>query len=803
MSLLPIGFHSHRAYAKNDDHKSNDKENFNPDYTYSFLKPILLPEVYEAVEYLFAMFRDDEKSTARLHHFLQETGRLPIKQQEVNSGLVTLALLASRKIHQNYIAMLLTATTDKSLYIAASTLSSLENEEQEKFYQPNFQLEFLLSKVLLESERWLHQSYESLDQTNTLAPLLRILRRNFFEVNRAHRHRRFAHIPVKQIQSKDSGKSSKTNTAAALLDSMIARRPPHQRISQIVYRIVASEGKRIEIDQEDQFGMKSEKDVEEFIEKVGAELVNQEEFESVLVTTSIEESPGTLIHLKIAADRKQGVILVQRLETHAANCRKTHFTLVLKEQAGLNKIQLCQRAEFLAKQAIAEPPISACSLLFLLETPLSMTTLCAFSRSPSWKMKNLPFVLHPLKNPQQTSEIMFDGLPTQIPLEHFLIQENILAPELAKEYAKGLALNLPKNFDRKQLLIFFAEHYYISSIERGKAKVHFPNLATNVDFKQSDPRGLIDKISEPDLLLALQKNPSPHNLHLFFHIYCPITGDEMSFISWLDYFYEQFLPTVREIQQKISPDNRDLIVQEIRDLFQSFCKKARDFNGHPSLLNHLVFPWIENRLNVIIASIPVPLRKVDFPEALVALKNKFIESATAILTNYTNLYCKFYNLKPIEIGFTYKFGTFNAGYDHRDHTIIINLGMQSLSSILMVGRLVQKGEHRERLLDGDRLLSLVPNYLGNGGVLNHELEHARRFAKGVEDNRHSNHLDAAGNFASFEACAISYATAVWERGVFGPWSKSLQDLSITDEELALLQKFEKEYYQETMAFFAK
>ena len=177
--------------------------------------------------------------------------------------------------------------------------------------------------------------------------------------------------------------------------------------------------------------------------------------------------------------------------------------------------------------------------------------------------------------------------------------------------------------------------------------------------------------------------------------------------------------------------------------------------------------------------------------------NELVQTATTILTRYCEIYAKKIPMpgdSPRKVRFTYTRDIpANAYYDHGTNEIFINLARISLCSILEMGKKMAQCE-----LTNNRLVSISN---GRSGILNHELEHARR-GDCTGHNAHAYGHDAKGNYVDFEACASSYALKAHTSGLFVEWAKDLQGLSFpSDETLAKVLEVEKTHPEILIALF--
>jgi hypothetical protein len=162
-------------------------------------------------------------------------------------------------------------------------------------------------------------------------------------------------------------------------------------------------------------------------------------------------------------------------------------------------------------------------------------------------------------------------------------------------------------------------------------------------------------------------------------------------------------------------------------------------------------------------------------------------AAAYILTHYCSIYSKKNSIEKAPLVRFMHIHNIPASayYDHKENEISINLARVSLCSILEMGKnLVEKQRPTHRLISISS---------GSSGILNHELEHARR-GHVCNGNYHEWGFNTEGVYTSFEACAVSYARHAHQEGLFIEWVKVIEDLTLPSEkELSGLREIENHH----------
>lgn len=754
------------------------------------LKEFLSPPNYAAIVDLFKAFQKDQKRLNALDRFAKESSK-------DLSGVLSLAWLSKKNIDKSYVITCIDySVTDTHLYCVCQAFRYLAENEIKPFEKERITLNQLLCKVIKVAEK---QTLAGLENQGYRA-LLEPLRSHVFSMSYRGHERRFLLMKIAHLAIKEHVNAAESNLPSVILQNAFSRFSSDHPRPEVLFRVDITSNK-IHLEQYDSFGLKNQKELEALLEAMGPQFLASPEFDLIYVKTSISDQPGLIVDLRITRAQGQRALQIQRIERRDLPYQGTQVTLVMKH-SGQSELELAAAAENLAQGTLKCPPTVLPPLKLYLETPLARKSLMAFTEIPCLILADFPFHLYQFKN-SQPSEVLFEGFPALRLLREFLIEEGIVSPEIAECFSQGLGLNLPKNYDRAKLVLFIAEYYYEHCLNTKAALRHFPSITANLSFDQADPRISNEPYSLDTLLHILQKNPSPKNLKYFFHHYRPITGRHLSFVNWIDRFYLNFLPKIALIEKKYSTQSNEVTAKEIWAVLQAFTDSARKEGCHQTLLEDLVLPWIRNRLDVIVKTLPTPLQDVRFPEALIELRTKLLTIATITLTNYTTIYCNHYTIKPVAIRFTFESNTALAWYTHDSHTITINLRYNHLSSILALAKYLESGALEVDLEKEETFIGTELKRSGTAPVINHELEHARRSHLGIEDCQHGDHLSIDAHIVPFDECAISYAKAVWKSGLYQKWKHLQKNLTISEKELALLQSYERVYPNETMALFAK
>jgi hypothetical protein len=94
--------------------------------------------------------------------------------------------------------------------------------------------------------------------------------------------------------------------------------------------------------------------------------------------------------------------------------------------------------------------------------------------------------------------------------------------------------------------------------------------------------------------------------------------------------------------------------------------------------------------------------------------------------------------------------------------------------------------NREIVPENNSALELLFPSPGDAGILNHELEHARRKSDCSSSSKTDGHADAEdreGRFVSFEACAASYARHAHRLGLIPHWAKAIEEELGSEKEI--------------------
>jgi hypothetical protein len=233
------------------------------------------------------------------------------------------------------------------------------------------------------------------------------------------------------------------------------------------------------------------------------------------------------------------------------------------------------------------------------------------------------------------------------------------------------------------------------------------------------------------------------------------------------------------------------IIDKWKGTFQPTNDKEKEF------FDVVLIPWFSNKFEAFMSHIPkLEQLSIKHPQNLnVDAKSQeieeikqFLPSAAAILTHYFQLYGEKTEMgrKGPQASFEYKTENRVGGYySHQKNEIVINLALVSLHSIFELGKKISK---YKPLLHH----SLISGIYQGSGILNHELEHARRGASCGDASMHARGMDANGKYVDFDSCAASYARKGYQRGLFLEWAQKLQTLTLPSKEaLARLQEIEK------------
>jgi hypothetical protein len=384
---------------------------------------------------------------------------------------------------------------------------------------------------------------------------------------------------------------------------------------------------------------------------------------------------------------------------------------------------------------------------------------------------------------------------------------------------------------KKQLKLFLMEFYYYLSFNAKTArpgKRYYPHFESTGPFDQVFPGETLHKFTNPKLLERALKTCDFQALEEFFLYYTP-SFLQQSFFDYVNTGYNHLVANLNNAHaefckalNQLTVENRETKYQELLTIFHATCDQHfKNWNETLQPMGNMerIFfaeilkPWFENKfiefkkgvpaLSTIIQKNDKIATQQEKEEKMALLKstgatlqevfkepetkkaaseiNKYDTetlktAAILIIQTYCNLYTNFHALKPIEIKLYFdEASKANAFYNSEFHQIHVNVAHIPLSSILKLGREIQKG----KILTNNPLISIQ---VGSSGTLNHELEHVRRGAscKGA----HAGGMNyEETHYLDFENCAGSYAKASHQCGLMEEWAKTLSATTLPSKNM--------------------
>lgn len=484
--------------------------------------------------------------------------------------------------------------------------------------------------------------------------------------------------------------------------------------------------------------------------------------------------------------------------------------------------------------ALANPPLGANhNLECLLQYPDKPLVLAGIERKKGFKSESSPFSCYQMKEQGGHGYVLTDGYPFK-PLEIFLNEEELLPAELAQEVGRGWCLNLPKGSytpvqsrmrvhmtkeAKEALKTFLLDWIYYRSCckeSSGPKKQYYPHFESAcTEFYQVYP---IARAREVPKSLFTKGDFS--SLESFFVHYKP-SFLQKSFKANIEEVYKLYLDTLLEKRRvctraikALTSENRQKEYDQLVLVFQQECRaeEAKWSTGLKSsneyeqaFFDQVLIPWVTTKTSQFPDTIPSledlirGNQKMQTPDEVEEKKTQLdtigmtaeqqkelLESAIAILTPYCTLYAQTNGMeKPPEIAFFYEPEPIRGYYSLDSHKISLNLVYFPLSSILEMGNQVLS----KNPLKENPLISV--SYMSSG-VLNHELEHARR-KDSCSGNGHER-MEINGKSLDFEACAAHSAKKAHMDGLFVKWAEKLGGIAFPHPDLlAKLLEIEKTF----------
>ncbi|HEY4832363.1 MAG TPA: hypothetical protein VIH61_07395, partial [Waddliaceae bacterium] len=497
--------------------------------------------------------------------------------------------------------------------------------------------------------------------------------------------------------------------------------------------------------------------------------------------------------------------------------------------------------------AVANPPLGDKQLNVELKLPQGRGGVLPTRidrTDPPFEIEGSPFSCYKMRASLNPSFVLTEGYPFKS-LATFLKEEKLLPPELAMECSQGWCLNIPtgsyapvqsrtrlqlKKEIQEKLRTFLVEWiYYRSLCQEGTGPQqryypHFHSECSNFDQVFPGIRG--KNLTQEELKEGVLSIGDFSSLEAFFTSYKP-SFMKKSFLSHIQKGYQTLVPTLQQhknilnqvLDGDLKVERRDAQYTELVDEYRRRCRQAiiqwrarlsKKTKCEELFFNQILIPWFTKKCVHLDKEVPSiaqlivknltlqtkdekkerELRVEKVQKSLEQIPNHkaFVSSAESILKRYCRLYAKrvpLSNDKEIGVYLYYNpTDQATAGYLLDSHEIRVNVAYVSLSSILEMGKHLVESKP----LYDNRLVSATCR---RTGILNHELEHARRGDGCNGHNVHSYANDAAGNYIDFEACAASFAHITHQCGLMEEWSRELGQFPLpTQEELLMLKKLE-------------
>lgn len=608
-------------------------------------------------------------------------------------------------------------------------------------------------------------------------------------------------------------------------------------------RIVEDKHRKLLLEIYDQIGMQSLKTlladflIPNYSEK-GKESVGEmgngsyqmyREAELVTLKTRTLEDPSRVYFLKIepirhhktleVIDLNHTCIDITEIEPEFVGTVLNVIMLAKKHQSNMGVVfELLSARNFIKNTfALANPPLGdkhtlRCSLRF----PNDELLLEGIERDKPFKIETSRFCCYKLQNEEDFGYVLTDGYPFK-PLEIFLVEEELLPATLAAELACGWCLNLPKGTyvpvqsrmrvhiekeTKEELKVFLLNWIYFRSCckeKSGPKTGYFPHLESpcaNFESVYPAPRAVSNHNLEKNVLT--QGNFS--SMEAFFVLYKPAFLQK----SFLEFVDEGYATLVRPLQEKksaflkvreLTPESHDnsklnfKFKIECREIEEKWLQGLIAKNHYEKMfLEVILIPWFTNKTQAFCFISPpnktVKTHKIEAVEeskkqeiqsiALDEMQRKeLLTTATYILTSYCKWYAIKNNMKKEpQISFIYNKEPMAGYYRSDENKIYINLEHLPLSSILKMGRKVAS----EKPLKNNPCISIT---YYSSGILNHELEHARR---GSDCNLNSHaRMEVDGKDLDFDACAAYFAKKAHIDGLFTLWAKDLQQIILPEK----------------------
>lgn len=445
------------------------------------------------------------------------------------------------------------------------------------------------------------------------------------------------------------------------------------------------------------------------------------------------------------------------------------------------------------------------------------------------------------KNPKHPGWVLTGGVPFK-PLGQFLQEQGLVTPFFAENYCRGYCLVLPVNsyapvHSRKQVILnqnvkenlryFIAEWFFFRCLcdeVTGPNKKYFLHFQSQGIFLQLYPLSNRPLFTQKELIDGMSQRSDDEFFEQFFHYFISYFSKDKNFAFYIDQGYKTLVNQLAQLGEKFESSFylcdatriREVYTQSLAQvqklsagIFEEWKKQLFEEGAHSYLndfINVVVIPWFDVKIQSFIHHLPSleqikqkytflkekqeesdqkALEKV-LTEKLGVTKEHVIEIAEKILLLYCHLFQRlnFPEMSPLTLKFFEDPASVVVGrYLRNEHRIEINL--QQLADILDFGYQVLHYD-RIHLLPIASWLMISP---GNCGMLNHELEHARRNSSCNHSSSHGHGYDLLNRYVHFEACAASFARKAHQLGLFDLMAEEMEKL------LASYSLSEKTFYK--------
>lgn len=321
-------------------------------------------------------------------------------------------------------------------------------------------------------------------------------------------------------------------------------------------------------------------------------------------------------------------------------------------------------------------------------------------------------------------------------------------------------INKPHNEDAKSVLQRFYAHY-VPYFSKKSFTNYFEDFSSEVD-KYFTIKSDCLKI----LQLAIQTQPP----EAFEKNYQTITTN---FFTQIDQHFLAFTKSLETTDLLNALYIRNMILGWIQPKLNAFKKEIptiqvfKDYNAKLKSQLEITEDKLIEQQSLSLLSLPTF-------EAALKWMGSLKDQAQIVVNSYLSAYTKMQNInRTFKVEFQYNsVNSFRAAYNHDSSTIVINAYVSTIFPIIdfAIG-LVEKNNLRS--FEGADLFLVN---LFKSGVINHELEHARRAVSCGGKDTHNPGIDPWGHMVHFEACSSGFAATIHQQGLFEILSAEFQNL---------------------------